>query len=56
MAKSMTEGPYKRGVKTQVGGYWEKLFLRAFQHLTLGPHGVILVNFLPEFLTVAEIF
>ena len=39
MAKSMTEGPYKRGVKTQVGGYWEKLFLRAFQHLTLGPAG-----------------
>lgn len=39
MARSMTEGPYARGVKTQVGGYWEKLFLRAFQHLKLGPKG-----------------
>ncbi len=33
MAKSVTEGPYKRGVKAQVNWLWEKLFHRAFQHL-----------------------
>lgn len=39
VAKSMSAGPYSRGKKTELGGYWEKLFLRAFQHLVLGPKG-----------------
>lgn len=39
MAKTLTEGAYSRGKKTQLGGYWEKLFLRAFQHLSLAPKG-----------------
>ena len=39
VARGMAEGPYKRGVKTQYGGYVEKLFLRAFQHLRLAPPG-----------------
>lgn len=39
IAKSLSAGPYSRGKKTEIGGYWEKLFLKAFQHLTLGPKG-----------------
>lgn len=35
--KSLSGGPYSRSVKTQNGGYWEKLFVAAFQHLKLGP-------------------
>ena len=38
-AKSLAAGPYSRAVATRVGGYWEKLFLRAFQHMKLGPAG-----------------
>lgn len=34
-AKSLAAGPYSRAKKTQYGGYWEKLFLRAFQHIIL---------------------
>ena len=36
-ARALASGPYSRGVKTGIGGYWEKLFLRAFQHLVLDP-------------------
>lgn len=39
MARSLAAGPYSRAKKTPKGGYWEKLFLRAFQHLTLAPKG-----------------
>lgn len=39
MAKSLAAGPYSRAKKTQYGGYWEKLFLRAFQHIVLLPAG-----------------
>lgn len=35
-ANSLAAGPYSRGKKTQSGGYWEKLFVYAFQHLKLG--------------------
>lgn len=38
-AKSMAAGPYSRAKKTAIGGYWEKLFLRAFQHMVLLPAG-----------------
>lgn len=39
IANSLAAGPYKRAKKTEGGGYLEKLFLRAFQHLTLDPPG-----------------
>lgn len=39
LAKSLAEGPYKRTRKTAIGGYWEKLFLRAFEHIRLAPKG-----------------
>ena len=32
-ANSLAEGPYSRSNKTEVGGYWEKLMLPAFQHV-----------------------
>lgn len=35
IANSLTEGPYARGKKTAIGGYWEKQFINAFQHITL---------------------
>ena len=38
-AASLAAGPYSRGKKTETGGYWEKQFLRAFQHLKLLPAG-----------------
>ena len=38
-ANSLAAGPYSRAKKTEKGGYLEKLFLRAFQHLTLDPPG-----------------
>lgn len=38
-ANALAEGPYFRGKKTELGGYWEKLFLSAFQHITLDPPG-----------------
>lgn len=34
-ANSLSAGPYARSNKTAVGGYWEKLFRDAFQHLVL---------------------
>ena len=39
LANTLAAGPYARGKKTEVGGYWEKLFLSAYQTLTLGPKG-----------------
>lgn len=36
MASALVDGPYKRGKKTQSGGYWEKLFVSAFQHIISG--------------------
>lgn len=38
-ANSMAEGAYARGNKTQIGGYIEKLFVAAFQHIKVGPAG-----------------
>lgn len=39
VAKSLAAGPFGRARKTMLGGYWEKLFLRSFQHVTLLPAG-----------------
>lgn len=39
LASSLSAGPYSRAKKTETGGYWEKEFLRAFQHLKLLPAG-----------------
>lgn len=39
MCNSLSSGPYHRAKKTEVGGYWEKLFVSAFQHITLDPPG-----------------
>jgi hypothetical protein len=36
-ANSLAAGPYARAKKTEIGGYWEKLFLSAFQHIVLNP-------------------
>lgn len=38
-ANSLAEGPYSRSNKTEVGGYWEKLMLPAYQHVKVGPKG-----------------
>lgn len=38
-ANSLAAGPYARAKRTQDGGYREKLFLRAYQHLQLDPEG-----------------
>lgn len=38
-ANSLAAGPYSRAAKTANGGYLEKLFLAAFQHVTVGPEG-----------------
>lgn len=38
-ADSMTNGPYARGKKTQLGGYWEKLFGRAYETVILDKEG-----------------
>lgn len=37
MANSLAGGPYSRAKKTEVGGYWEKLLLNAYQHVVTGP-------------------
>ena len=37
LANALAAGPYSRAKKTEVGGYWEKLFLSAYQYLVLGP-------------------
>jgi hypothetical protein len=38
-ANSLSAGPYARSNKTAVGGFWEKLFRDAFQHLILLDEG-----------------
>src|SRR5699024_7679458 len=38
-ANSLASGPYARSNKTAEGGYLEKLFLVAFQHIVLDPDG-----------------
>lgn len=38
-ANSLASGPYSRGKKTEVGGYWEKLFGAAFQTVILDEPG-----------------
>lgn len=35
LANTLAAGPYSRSKKTELGGYWEKLFLYAFQHIVL---------------------
>ena len=39
VAGGATYGAYSRSKKTEVGGYYEKLFVAAFQHLKLDPPG-----------------
>lgn len=38
-ANSLAAGPFSRAKKTEVGGYLEKLFLYAYQHVQLDPPG-----------------
>lgn len=35
LANSLSNGPYSRSKKTEIGGYWEKLFQYAFQTIRL---------------------
>lgn len=35
LANTLAAGPYSRSKKTELGGYWEKLFLTALQHIVL---------------------
>lgn len=35
IANTLAAGPYARSKKTELGGYWEKLFMSAFQHVIL---------------------
>ena len=39
LANSLAEGPYFRSNRTEVGGYWEKLMLPAYQHVQILPEG-----------------
>lgn len=39
MSNALAAGPYARGKKTEVGGYWEKLFVSALQHIILDEPG-----------------
>lgn len=39
IANSLAAGAYSRGKKTETGGYWEKLFVSALQHLILDEAG-----------------
>lgn len=38
-ANALAAGPYSRAAKTANGGYLEKLFINALQHITAGPEG-----------------
>lgn len=38
-ANSLSAGPYSRAAKTAIGGYWEKLFTNAYQHVILDKEG-----------------
>ena len=35
IANTLAAGPYSRSKKTELGGYWEKLFLTSLQHIVL---------------------
>lgn len=39
LANTLSAGPYSRSKKTELGGYWEKLFLNACQHIVLDEPG-----------------
>ena len=39
LANTLSAGPYARSKKTEVGGYWEKLFMAALQHIVLADEG-----------------
>lgn len=39
LANTLAEGPFSRSKKTEVGGYWEKLFVSSLQHLQLDEPG-----------------
>lgn len=39
LANTLAAGPYSRSKKTELGGYWEKLFITAFQHIILEEPG-----------------
>ena len=39
IANSLVTGPYSRAKKTEIGGYWEKLFGSAYQAVNLDPEG-----------------
>ena len=39
LANTLAEGPFNRSKKTEVGGYYEKLFLYSMQHLRLDKPG-----------------
>lgn len=39
LANTLAAGPYSRAKKTELGGYWEKLFLTSLQHVVLLPEG-----------------
>ena len=36
LCKSLATGPYSRAKKTAIGGYWEKLFVMAYQDIVIG--------------------
>lgn len=38
-ANSLAAGPFSRAKKTEIGGYLEKIFLYAYQHIKLDPEG-----------------
>jgi hypothetical protein len=35
LAASLAAGPYSRAKKTEIGGYWEKLFVKGLEHLSI---------------------
>ena len=39
LANTLAAGPYSRSKKTELGGYWEKLFLTSLQHVILNEPG-----------------
>lgn len=39
LANTLAAGPYSRSKKTELGGYWEKLFLQSLQHVILEEPG-----------------
>lgn len=39
LANTLAAGPYSRSKKTELGGYWEKLFLTSLQHVILEEPG-----------------